>query len=228
MEKPPRSRVLRPVLKAGLALILAGRVTAQTFTTLHSFTSQYGDPAGNTDGAHPEAGLVLSSNILYGTATSGGIANGGAVFAINANGNGFTNLYSFAFSDGALPQSVFTLSNNTLYGTVASGGSENVGAVFAINTDGADFRDLYSFTATPDGTNSDGYSPKTGLILSGNTLYGTAQYGGTARGGTVFAINTDGNGFTNLHSFSFSDGNYPLECERRHGVRRQHQQHGFH
>ena len=41
-----------------------------------------------------------------------------------------------------------------------------------------------------------------GLILSGYTLYGTAQYGGSAAMGTVFAINTDGTGFTNLHNFS--------------------------
>jgi uncharacterized repeat protein (TIGR03803 family) len=40
------------------------------------------------------------------------------------------------------------------------------------------------------------------LILSGNTLYGTAVYHGTSNGGTVFAINTDGTGFTVLHSFT--------------------------
>ena len=40
-----------------------------------------------------------------------------------------------------------------------------------------------------------------GLILSGNTLYGTARSGGSSGNGTVFALNTDGTGFTNLHSF---------------------------
>ena len=34
-----------------------------------------------------------------------------------------------------------------------------------------------------------------GLILSGNTLYGTAR-GGSSGNGTVFAVNTDGTGFT--------------------------------
>jgi hypothetical protein len=38
-----------PVLMAGLALMLADRLTAQTFTTLYSFT-------GNSDGAFPNAG----------------------------------------------------------------------------------------------------------------------------------------------------------------------------
>ncbi len=210
MKTGNKNLFVLPVLMAGLALILVGRVTAQTFTTLHSFTARCGDLGGNSDGAHSEAGLILSGITLYGTATSGGTADAGTVFAMNTSGTGFTNLHSFTFSDGALPYSVLTLSSNVLYGTVASGGRENVGAVFAINTDGTGFTNLYSFTSTPDGTNSDGYSPKTGLILSGNTLYGTTQYGGTARGGTVFAINTDGTGFTNLHSFSYSDGNSPL------------------
>ena len=41
-----------------------------------------------------------------------------------------------------------------------------------------------------------------GLILSGNTLYGTAYYGGSAGNGTVFALNTNGTGFTTLHTFT--------------------------
>jgi uncharacterized repeat protein (TIGR03803 family) len=40
------------------------------------------------------------------------------------------------------------------------------------------------------------------LALSGNTLYGTATGGGSSGWGTVFAVNTDGTGFTNLHSFT--------------------------
>ena len=51
--------VLLPALIAGLGLIPAGRVTAQTFTNLHNFTG--------LDGAEPHAGLILSGNTLYGT-----------------------------------------------------------------------------------------------------------------------------------------------------------------
>jgi uncharacterized repeat protein (TIGR03803 family) len=66
--------------------------------------------------------------------------------------------------------------------------------VFPINTNGTGFTILYSFsgvsgsTAYPSyGTNSDGGSPN-GLILSGNTLYGTANAGGSAGAGTVFSL----------------------------------------
>jgi uncharacterized repeat protein (TIGR03803 family) len=45
------------------------------------------------------------------------------------------------------------------------------------------------------------------LILSGNTLYGTTEAGGSGGSGTIFAINTDGSGFTNLYNFSALDPN---------------------
>src|SRR5579883_66884 len=74
------------------------------------------------------------------------------------------------------------------------------------------FTTLHSFAKTGPYpyTNSDGVFPDAGLILSGNTLYGTANEGGTSGNGTLFAINIDGTGFTNLHTFSGgSDGAGP-------------------
>jgi uncharacterized repeat protein (TIGR03803 family) len=102
------------------------------------------------------------------------------------------------------------LSGNTLYGTATIGGNSGDGTLFANSTDST-FTPLYSFTATgyPVTTNSDGSGPVAGLILSGNTLYGTASAGGTNEAGTVFAINTDGLGFTVLHTFAGSDGASP-------------------
>lgn len=40
------------------------------------------------------------------------------------------------------------------------------------------------------------------LILVRNTLYGTTRVGGSGGNGTVFRVNTDGTGFTVLHSFA--------------------------
>jgi uncharacterized repeat protein (TIGR03803 family) len=40
------------------------------------------------------------------------------------------------------------------------------------------------------------------LVLSGNTLYGTAYGGGTSGYGTLFKVNTDGTRFTTLYSFT--------------------------
>jgi uncharacterized repeat protein (TIGR03803 family) len=212
-----------PALIAGLGLIPAGRVTAQTFTTLYSFT-------GDSDGGNPYAGLILSGSTLYGTAFYGGTSGNGTVFKVNTDGTGFTNLYSFTAysgpypytnSDGAGPRAGLILSGNTLYGTAQAGGSSGHGTVFAVNTDGTGFTNLHSFTALSSvtyGNNSDGASPQAGLILSGNTLYGTAYYGGSSGNGTVFAVNTDGTGFTTLHSFTAGNYNFSLVITNSDGA----------
>ena len=179
---------LLPALMAGLGLFSAVQVTAQTFTNLHSFA---GSPS---DGAVPYAGLILSGNILYGTAEQGGSSGYGTVFAINPNGTGFTNLHSFTYFDGVNPQAGLILSGNTLYGTAQLGGSGGNGTVFAVSTNGTGFTNLYSFTAYSIflSANNDGANPYAGLILSGNTLYGTAQGGGSSGDGTVFSLTLPG------------------------------------
>jgi uncharacterized repeat protein (TIGR03803 family) len=71
------------------------------------------------------------------------------------------------------------------------------------------FTTLHSFTAAPNGTNADGANPNGGLVLAGNTLYGTAVVGGNARNGTVFSLKTDGTAFKVLHSFTTVSGHFP-------------------
>src|SRR5262249_36063546 len=67
---------------------------------------------------------------------------------------------------------------------------------------------LHHFTTMSGspGTNSDGAFPNAGLVASGNTLYGTASEGGTSGNGTIFRLNIDGTGFTNLHNFTATSG----------------------
>ncbi len=165
------------------------------FSTLYSFT-------GGADGANPEAGLILSGNSLYGTASDIYSSRYGTVFKVNTDGTGFSTLYSFSGgADGANPEASLVLSGNTLYGTAEYGGSSGCGTVFKVNTNGTGFSTLYSFTGGADGGN-----PEAGLILSGNSLYGTAGCGGSANNGTVFKVHTDGTGFAVLHSFTATAG----------------------
>jgi uncharacterized repeat protein (TIGR03803 family) len=63
------------------------------------------------------------------------------------------------------------------------------------------FNLLHTFGAGPGLTNSDGEEPRSDLVLSGNTLYGTTPLGGTNGYGVIFSINTDGSGFTGGASF---------------------------
>ena len=85
-----------------------------------------------------------------------------------------------------------------------SGGTGGRGTIFSVQTNGAGFTVLHSFSATDPlgGTNADGAAPVATLALSGGTLYGTAPGGGLAGNGTVYSLNTDGTGFTVLHSFT--------------------------
>ena len=186
------------------------------FTNLYNFTALSSLILGtNSDGADPNTGIILSGSTLYGSANGGGTNGAGTLFAISTNGTGFTVLHGFSSvaknpqgfytnSDGVTPNGLI-LSGNTLYGTTVQGGTNGSGTVFALTTNGTGFKLLYTFGALTSGTNSDGANPYSGLILSGNTLYGTAANGGTNGAGTVFAINTNGMGFTDLHQFTGKD-----------------------
>jgi uncharacterized repeat protein (TIGR03803 family) len=177
--------------------VFAVNTNGTGFRILHSFVS----PAG---GANPQAGLVLSGKTLYGTTHSGGISTNGTVFKVNTNGTGFTRLYSFILSDAYFPVAGLVLSSNTLYGTTYDGGGPEGGTVFKVSTGGTGFGYLHAFTG-----GSDEAGPAAGLILSGNTLYGTVDGGRGSRVGsfgTVFKVNTDGTGFATLHSFTGGSG----------------------
>ena len=119
-------------------------------------------------------------------------------------------LRSFAggSGDGAYPYYSHVIQDgSTLYGMTGSGGSSNYGVIFKIKTDGSSFTLLHTFAGgSGDGANSIG-----SLTLSGSTLYGMANWGGSSDKGVIFRINTDGNSFTLLHSFAggSGDGAYP-------------------
>lgn len=209
---------------AGPGTVFAVNTDGTGFTNLFIFTTTNNE----ANGATPIAGLVLSGNILYGTTELGGYDGEGALFAIQTDGSGFTNFYAAAsYPDGALcPHGGLVVSDNTLYGVMSQGGTSDDGTVFALNTDGTDFTNLYNFSAlVPDvydfrilyETNGDGDFPVATLMLSGNTLFGTAYEGGTNSYGTVFKVNTDGTGFSTLHNFmggltgaGLGGGSYPV------------------
>lgn len=223
-------RLLRTVVLA----LSVSTAPAQPFTVLHTFM-----PPSNTnvDGAGPAAELALSGSTLYG-ATSGG-ANGsgtnnyGTIFSLSTDGSAFTVLHTFSGvtsyvigtnflgfpitilvnADGLMPRGNLILAGDTLYGAAAGGGANGSGTVFSMSTSGSNFTVLHAFaTNFPSGstsfTNSDGAVPNS-LMLSGGTLYGTAQEGGTNGYGTVFSLNAGGGGFTVLHTFKSTDGENP-------------------
>ena len=175
------------------------------FGLVHSFG---GDNTAATDGADPTGNFILVGDTFYGMAPEGGAANGGTVFSIKADGTGFSVLHSFTYgADGGSPYGSLTLVGSTLYGMTCCGGTGGYGTIFSIGMDGSNFTLLHTFM----GGALDGAVPRAALILSGSTLYGITNQGGTAGQGTVFSIGVDGTGFTLLHSFTGVglDGSYP-------------------
>ena len=133
----------------------------------------------------------------------------GLVIIPSLDAQTFTNLYSFTVpdpntglsSDGCNPLGGLVSDGNRLYGTTYNGGAFGVGTVFGVDKDGTCFTNLHTFAGTGSIPGSEGANPIGNLILSGNTLYGTTIYGGLGVG-TVFKVNTDGTGFTNIYAFT--------------------------
>jgi uncharacterized repeat protein (TIGR03803 family) len=156
--------------------------------------------ATNLAGAGPDAAVILapSGNVLFGTASVGGLNGNGVIFSVATNGTSGSVLHTFTAlnsntgtnADGATPLGAMVLSGNTLYGTTSAGGAGGNGTVFSVGTNGNNFSTLYSFTALDPiaGTNTDGAIPSGGLVLSNGVLYGTTFAGGFGKSGVVFYI----------------------------------------
>ena len=98
-----------------------------TETILHSF-------AGGSDGANPEAGLILGSDgNFYGDTLQGGASGLGTVFEITPSGTE-TVLHAFAgSSDGANPSANLVQgSDGNLYGSTDAGGTKGYGTFFKV------------------------------------------------------------------------------------------------
>jgi uncharacterized repeat protein (TIGR03803 family) len=188
---------------AAMLLVFAAASPAFAQYTLNSVASFNG-----TDGATPQAGLILSGGTLYGTTEYGGATDGegpaslgyGEVFSVPVTGGTPTILTSFnGTSDGAYPLADLTLSGTTLYGTTSGGGASGNGEVFSIPTSAVNGTPtgLGSFNGTTTGA-----GPGGGLILSGSTLYGTTGGGGASGDGEVFSLPITGGTPNVLGSFT--------------------------
>jgi uncharacterized repeat protein (TIGR03803 family) len=171
----------------------------ETFKTLHNF-------GGTLDGATPQAPLVISNGVLYGTTIGGGFHGKGTVFSVRVADNQERVIYSFGGTpDGSAPQSAVLIMNGTLYGTTPTGGANNDGTVFAVDVSSGKERVLYSFSGY------DGQEPKSALLSWNGKFYGTTTNGGAyLYYGTVFSVDPNGGNEQTIHSFgNGSDGQYP-------------------
>jgi uncharacterized repeat protein (TIGR03803 family) len=170
------------------------------YTILRSFAlSETGD---NGLTVVPDPGLSVmqgSDGELYGTTVSSGANGDGMVFKLNTDGSGYVVLHSFTNTD-ASPANLMQGRDGVLYGIGAE-------TVFKLTTSGSGYAVLHTFTNNPDG-----WAPF-GQLAQGSdgTLYGTTYFGGTNNLGTVFRMDTNGNGYEVLYNFAGNpDGQYPF------------------
>lgn len=161
------------------------------FKVLYAFSAL--DPVlfVNADGAYPQAGLLLSGSVLYGSTQS-------SLFSLNTNGAGFSVLHYFADNaDGSILNGNLALAGNALYGTAYAGGTNFSGTLFSQNTGNTNFTVLYTFSGADDGG-----APNGGVVLNGNSLIGTASSGGTNFTGSLFSLELANTNFTAPYSFA--------------------------
>ena len=159
-----------------------------------------------TNGASPEAGLIVDGlGNLYGTTNGGGANYQGTVFKIAAGTNVLSTLVTFNETNGSYPAAgLIADASGNLYGTSTQGGANNDGTVFKIATGTHILSTLVTFNGT------DGSGPQAALIAdaSGN-LYGTTGYGGASNDGTVFKIAAGTHVLSTIATFDGTEGQYP-------------------
>ena len=184
---------------------------AWTESVLYSFK-------GGNDGGLPQANLLSTSGVLYGTAYTGGIAacgplgtdGCGVVFELKQKAGGGawkeTVLHTFTGgADGGLSSAPLVIKGGVLYGTTSqvdsfyqgnNGCSWGCGTVFELAppaVTGAAWTEtvLYHFqpAPTPPGYSYDGSAPVGGVVFGPHgALYGATSYGGPFATGTIFEL----------------------------------------
>jgi len=178
---------------------------SQTLTTLATFNG--------TNGSQPLGLIQGFDGNFYGTALSGGTVNLGTAFKITPAGV-LTTVHNFCSMagclDGSWPEGRVTqATDGNFYGPTDNGGTGNAGVIYRITSAGR-FMVLYNFCVTYPC--ADGISPVSVLQGRNGKLYGSS-YGSRSTFepdlGAVFELTLAGT-LTTLHSFSGSDGSYPV------------------
>lgn len=160
----------------------AGGWTDNTIFTFHDF--------GDTGvGATPVGGLILDRfGNLYGSTVYGGSYNGGTVFVMQPQQNGWslTVLCNLPNADGGPYASLTMDASGDLYGTTFGDGAFQAGTVFKVtqSQDGWTCSTLHDFTGGSDG----GFPASNVNIDAQGNLYGTASAGGAYGQGVIWEI----------------------------------------
>jgi len=172
------------------------------------------------DGNYPMGGVVLdTAGNVYGTTSSGGLHNVGAVYQLTPGAGGAwteTVLHSFGSNNDQLYDGISAYASllldaqGNLYGTTGYGGNGNSGTVFELSPgqDGAWTENVYSLP----------YATQTGYVPDGSVasdakgnLYTTAFWGGAYQGACPYFYGGQGFGCGVVFELTKSAGNWKQE-----------------
>ncbi|MGC3945734.1 MAG: T9SS type A sorting domain-containing protein [Chryseolinea sp.] len=115
-----------------------------------------------------------------------------------------TTLYDYPTETADVLESELATDGVYLYGVRYDGSTSGHGSVFRTNLDGTNLLVLHRFADAINGVN-----PYGAVVLSGDMLYGTTNFGGAADKGVVFKLKKDGTQFTKLFDFGGNNGALP-------------------
>ena len=187
--------------------VLSNIAQAQTYTVL-----------SDINGGYPAGSIILDQQgRIYGTSAYGGVHDGGQVYRLAREGEGwvFSTLYSFGYQDqdGSMPfAGVVFGPDGLLYGTTSNYGAYGYGTVYSLRPPSTVCKAvtcpwletiLYNFTGGADG----GYPGYGSLVFdqTGN-IYGTTILGGSSGYGAVFKLTRSGSGWAESVLWSFTGG----------------------
>jgi uncharacterized repeat protein (TIGR03803 family) len=194
-----RGKRLSIGLRAALAIFALTVSLTNTWAASEKMLHYFGS---GTDGTYPYAGMISDGVNFYGTTSSGGSFNVGAVFELSPNGSGgwtekkLHNFYNNGL-DGVGPSAGLVMdAEGNLYGTTYAGGDYGAGTAFKLTPNGSGgwtetkIRNFYN-------NGVDGAYPKGGLVFdTAGNLYGTTYFGGTHGVGMVFELTPPAHGET--------------------------------
>lgn len=167
------------------------------YTKHHEFTDAEG---------YESSGKLLeaSDGKLYG-ACRWSTTNSGCIYRMNKDGTDFEKIYSFVDpTQGYSPVGDLAEDNSGILYGAAYYSIAGSGTIFKMNKDGSNYTVVKSFNTVGDFMN-----PPTGVIISGDYLYGIGSYGGSQNKGGIFRVRKDGTSYEILHEFNGADGEYP-------------------
>lgn len=169
---------------------------------------------GGVNGGSIQSNLLpITSTLLYGNSTSGGLNAVGDIFSYNPGTNNYTSMFSMDSLSGYYPRGpiIKASNNNSLFGMTNNGGIFDKGVFYEFNLTNNTYTKRHDFDVTS------GQLPNGGVMQStvNNKIYGMTTSGGTNSGGVIFSYDIPTTTFSIVHDFSFTTGWTPFGTLRQ-------------